>query len=255
MTTHLTSPSLVEPALGEQGRVPKYYQLKQRLLEMTREREPGTLLPPERKLAEQFGTSRTTVRQAIQELVIEGRLERFQGRGTYVARPKVVQALQLLTSYTEDMRAQGLEPASRLLDIGYVRADDELAARLAVPRGGRVVRVERLRLADGEPMAIEASHLPAAKFPKLRQHLLKASSLYAALAEAYGVHLAEAEETIETALAEPQVAAMLGVDVGAPLLRLSRHSFDEHGQPIEYVRSLYRGDRFRFVARLRRPRR
>src|SRR5438445_13633669 len=110
-----------EPA----ARVPKYYRLKRHLLEMTETMPPGTPVPPERTLALDFDTSRTTVRQALAELVVEGRLERIQGKGTFVAKPKVAQALQL-TSYTEDMRAQGLEPTSRLLEIGYVSADDDL---------------------------------------------------------------------------------------------------------------------------------
>lgn len=147
------------------ARVPKYYRLKRHLLEITETLPPGTPVPPERTLAAEFDTSRTTVRQALQELVVEGRLERIQGKGTFVAKPKVSQALQL-TSYTEDMRAQGLEPASQLLDIGYVTADDRLAGLLDIATGGRVLRIERLRLASGEPMAIEITHLSAKRFPR-----------------------------------------------------------------------------------------
>ncbi|MET9935824.1 GntR family transcriptional regulator, partial [Streptomyces sp. NPDC006324] len=116
------------------ARVPKYYRLKRHLLDMTETLPPGTPVPPERTLAAEFDTSRTTVRQALQELVVEGRLERIQGKGTFVAKPKVSQALQL-TSYTEDMRAQGLEPTSQLLDIGYVTADDTLAGLLDISAG------------------------------------------------------------------------------------------------------------------------
>lgn len=147
------------------ARVPKYYRLKKHLLDMTETLPPGTPVPPERTLAAEFDTSRTTVRQALQELVVEGRLERIQGKGTFVAKPKVSQALQL-TSYTEDMRAQGLEPTSQLLDIGYVTADDTLAGLLDIAAGGRVLRIERLRLASGEPMAIETTHLSAKRFPR-----------------------------------------------------------------------------------------
>jgi GntR family transcriptional regulator len=233
-------------------RIPKYYRLKRHLLEITETLAPGSPVPPERTLALDFDTSRTTVRQALAELVVEGRLERIQGKGTFVAKPKVAQALQL-TSYTEDMRAQGLEPASRLLEIGYVPASDELAQRLDIKAGGRVLRIQRLRLASGEPMAIETTHLSARRFPGLRRHLAKYSSLYNALAEVYDVHLAEAEETIETALAAPHEAGLLDTDVGLPLLLLSRHSRDDAGAPVEWVKSVYRGDRYKFVARLRRP--
>lgn len=146
------------------ARVPKYYRLKRHLLDITETLPPGSPVPPERTLAAEFDTSRTTVRQALQELVVEW-LERIQGKGTFVAKPKVSQALQL-TSYTEDMRAQGLEPTSQLLDIGYVTADDRLAGLLDIATGGRVLRIERLRLASGEPMAIETTHLSAKRFPR-----------------------------------------------------------------------------------------
>lgn len=233
-------------------RVPKYYRLKRHLLEMTETLAPGSPVPPERTLALEFDTSRTTVRQALQELVVEGRLERIQGKGTFVAKPKVAQALQL-TSYTEDMRAQGLEPTSRLLEMGYISADDDLAHRLDIRPGGRVLRIERLRLANGEAMAIETTHLSARRFPGLRKHLQRYKSLYSALGEVFDVHLAEAEETIETALATPREAGLLGTDVGLPLLLLRRHSFDADGTPVEWVKSVYRGDRYKFVARLQRP--
>jgi GntR family transcriptional regulator len=246
------------PAGGTDGagprtaRVPKYYRLKRHLLEMTETLAPGAPVPPERTLATEFDTSRTTVRQALQELVVEGRLERIQGKGTFVAKPKVAQVLHL-TSYTEDMRAQGLQPTSRLLDTGYVTADDRLAGLLDIAPGGRVLRIERLRLASGEPMAIETTHLSATRFPALRRSLAEHTSLYTALAEVYDVRLAEAEETIETSLATPREAGLLGTDVGLPMLMLSRHSLDAGGRPVEWVRSVYRGDRYKFVARLRRP--
>ncbi|MBV9024790.1 MAG: GntR family transcriptional regulator [Streptomycetaceae bacterium] len=233
-------------------RVPKYYQLKRHLLDITQTMPPGTPVPPERTLATEFETSRTTVRQALQELVIEGRLERIQGKGTFVAKPKVAQALQL-TSYTEDMQLQGLEPTSQLLDIGYITANDRLAELLDTKPGGRVLRIERLRLANGEPMAIETTHLPAKRFPGLRRNLAKYTSLYAALAGVYDVHLAEAEETIETSLATPREASLLSTDVGLPMLLLARHSLNTTGEPVEWVRSVYRGDRYKFVTRLQRP--
>jgi GntR family transcriptional regulator len=252
MSTDVSSAENEGGATVRTARVPKYYRLKKHLLDMTETLPPGTPVPPERTLAAEFDTSRTTVRQALQELVVEGRLERIQGKGTFVAKPKVSQALQL-TSYTEDMRAQGLEPTSQLLDIGYITADDRLAQLLDITAGGRVLRIERLRMANGEPMAIETTHLSAKRFPALRRSLVKYTSLYTALAEVYDVHLAEAEETIETSLATPREAGLLGTDVGLPMLMLSRHSLDRDGQPVEWVRSVYRGDRYKFVARLKRP--
>lgn len=231
-------------------RVPKYYEVKRQLLELIRSMPAGTPVPPERELALRYRTSRTTVRQALAELVVEGRLLRIQGKGTFVAKPKVAQLLEL-ASYTQGMRAHGLTPETRILDTGYVAADDELAALLRLRPGSRVLRIHRLRLADGEPMSVDTSHLPARRFPGLQRNLDRHASLYEALATDYGVQLAEAEETIETVLADPRDARLLAVDVGMPLLLLSRHARDVTGAPVEWAQSRYRGDRYKLVTRLR----
>lgn len=252
MSTDVSSVLYTTRTPGRSARVPKYYRVKERVLEMTQALAPGSRVPPERLLAVELDTSRTTVRQALQELVGEGRLDRVHGKGTFVARPKLYRTL-LLTSHTEDMLAQGLEPASRTLDIGHVGADRKLARLLGIGVGESVLRIERLRLASGEPMAIETTHLSARRFPGLRQSLSTYTSLYTALAEVYGVRLAEAEEAIETSLATPREAALLATEVGLPMLLLSRHSHDTQSAPVEWVRSVYRGSRYKFVAGLVRP--
>ena len=168
------------PSADAGPRLPKYYQVKRQLLELTAALDPGSPVPPERELARSYGTSRTTVRQALAELVIEGRLLRMQGKGTFVAKPKVAQPLEL-ASYTEGMRAHGLHPQTKILDIGYVTADEPLAELIGVRPGGRALRIHRLRLADGEPMSIDTSHLPARRFPGLRKQLERHRSLYETL--------------------------------------------------------------------------
>jgi len=238
-------------APAELLRLPKYYQVKKQLLDLTSSLSPGSPVPPERELAKSYGTSRTTVRQALAELVVEGRLLRMQGKGTFVAKPKVAQPLEL-ASYTEGLREHGLHPQTRILELGYVTADEHMAALLGIRPGARTLRVHRLRLADGEPMSIDTSHLPAKRFPGLRRQLERHSSLYETLRTCYDIQLTEAEETIETVLADPHDARLLGVDPGLPLLLLSRHAIDSTGQPVEWAQSWYRGDRYKFMTRLRR---
>lgn len=233
-------------------REPKYWGLKRHLLEVLSALPPGSPIPTERSLAAQFDVSRTTVRQALAELTVEGRLLRVQGKGTFVAEPKMAQRLQL-SSYTEDMLAQGREPSSRLLDVSEITAELDLAKLLAVRPGAKVLRLHRLRLADGEPMAIETTHLPLGRFRGLRRYVTGGVSLYQVLRERFDVEMGHAEETIETLLAGPHEAELLGADVGMPMLLLSRHSFDTQQRPVEWVRSVYRGDRYKFVATLNRP--
>ncbi|SDJ38712.1 transcriptional regulator, GntR family [Actinokineospora alba] len=233
-------------------REPKYWGLKRHLLDLLNSMPPGSPIPTERSLATEFDVSRTTVRQALAELTVEGRLLRVQGKGTFAAEPKVAQRLQL-SSYTEDMRAQGREPSSKLLEVSEIAAEADLARLLNIRAGAKVLRLYRLRLADGEPMAIESTHLPLGRFRGLRRYVADGGSLYQVLRERFGVEMGHAEETIETALAGPHEADLLGADVGMPMLLLSRHSFDTDEQPVEWVRSIYRGDRYKFVATLNRP--
>jgi GntR family transcriptional regulator len=151
------------------------------------------------------------------------------------------------------MRAQGREPSSKLLDMAEITADPDLARLLNIRQGAKVLRMQRLRLADGEPMAIETTHLPLGRFRGLRRYVTGGSSLYAVLRERFDVEMGHAEETIETALAGPHEADVLGADVGMPMLLLSRQTFDTEERPVEWVRSIYRGDRYKFVATLNRP--
>ncbi|BCW63124.1 GntR family transcriptional regulator [Paenarthrobacter sp. MSM-2-10-13] len=228
---------------------PKYYLLKTEVLGLIAGQRPGTLIPTERALAEKYATSRTTVRQAISELVAEGKLGRIQGHGTFVAPPKVTHVRQL-TSFSDDARTQGLRPDSKLLALDVLGSDAEVAAHLGIDQGKPVTRLERIRLIEGEPLAHEVAWLPA-KLPRFKSQLAKAGSLYAALADVYGIRIADVEDTVETALAGPAEVRLLGIEMGAPLLLVHRLARDAVGAPVEWTRSAFRGDRFRFVSRVR----
>jgi GntR family transcriptional regulator len=235
--------------LSEQ-RVPKYFAVKEQLLDSIRDLPEGSPLPTERVLAEEYGVSRTTVRQALADLLVEGRVYRLQGKGTFVARPKVVQTLAL-TSYTQDMQARGLSPASRVIAAERLPAFPEVAEMLELPPRTEVLRVQRLRLANLEPMAVETLFVEAARFPGLEERLTDNGSFYALLRTEYGIALEEAEETIESGIASPSDSQLLGTEMGWPMLLLTRRTWDVEGRPVEFVRSLYRGDRYRFITRLK----
>ena len=207
---------------------------------------PGERIPSEYELTQRFGVSRSTVRQAISELVLEGWLYRIQGSGTFVARPKYRQTLSRLTSFTEDMRLLGLRPRSRLLLFEIREADEKIAQTLRIPLGDEVVHIERLRFADDEPMALNTSILPLRLVPGLKKEDLASGSLYEILERRYGLILSRSEQTLEPALADPYVAKLLGVRVGAPLLLVEGVVYLKNGTPIEWVRILYRGDRYKF---------
>jgi GntR family transcriptional regulator len=239
----MAAPEVPAPKL----KVPKYYRLKQDLQAMIDEGEPGTALPTERELAARFDTSRTTVRQALAELVVEGKLERTQGRGTFISEPKLI-TLRQLTSFSQDLAERGTRSHSEILDVSRAPADAQVAAALRVGVGERVARVERLRFADDAPIAHETAWLTG-PLPRLRAELERHGSLYRTLREVYGTEIAAAEDSVETALASPLQARLLGCDTGLPMLLVCRTGWDGAGQPVEFNRSVFRGDRFRFVAR------
>ncbi|GAA1572211.1 GntR family transcriptional regulator [Dactylosporangium maewongense] len=243
------SVSLHHSGIPAHGRVPKYYAVKARILDEIAELGVGALLPPERDLAARFGVARSTVRQAISELVIEGRLSARQGRGTFVAGPKLIHPLSL-ASYTEALRAMGRTPSRIVVTIGEIPADDELAATLEIAPAAPVIHLERVLLADGEPLGLESTCLPVERYPTLLDVLDPSGSLYRCMQDELGVVWAEATERIETALASPREALLLQTNPALPMLLMQRVSRDPTGTPIERVRSLYRGDRIGFETRL-----
>ncbi|SEL99935.1 GntR family transcriptional regulator [Streptacidiphilus jiangxiensis] len=237
----------VRAGVPEHGRPPKYFQVKQKIDAVLDELGQGTPLPTEREFAERFGVSRMTVRQAIRELRLEGRVRR-SGRSTVAAGPKMVQPL-ILASYTEGVRRQGRNPGRELVVFERIAADEALAAGLQVAVGAPVFHLERVLLADDERVGLESTYLSAERFPALAAEFDPRTSLYAYL-HAAGVVFADADERIETVLASPREVQLVGTTPALPMLLLNRVTRDRDGRPVECVRSLYRGDRFSFTAHL-----
>ncbi|BCY12984.1 GntR family transcriptional regulator [Actinoplanes sp. L3-i22] len=238
----------VRGGVPEHGRVPKYYVVKGQLLNLLAELGEGTPLPAERDLAAAYGVARSTLRQAISELTMEGRLRAYRGRGTFVAAPKLVQPLAL-RGYTEALREMGRNPGRRVVTVETVPAGP-LAGELGIGATDEVLHLERVLLADGEQLGLESTYLPVDRFPGLMDGYDGTGSLYQHMSERYGLIYASAVERIETVLASPREAMLLGTNPAQPMLLMRRVSADPAGRPIERVRSLYRGDRIGFETRL-----
>jgi len=212
--------------------------------------EPESPVPSERELVERYGLARMTVRQAIDSLVSEGRLFRVQGRGTFVAKPKMDLQIRL-TSYTEDIRSRGMVPASKTIDFGRIDATSHLARELEISPGDPVVRLDRLRLADGVPLARERTYLPEARVPGLLDAGPPAS-LHQFLAERYGLAPTWGEQVIEAALADRKDAALLELPSPGVVLRVLRRTY-VGDVALAYVVCQYRADRYQLWAPLERP--
>lgn len=233
------------------GPVPKHVQLKEILASIVAdELGPDAPIPSERDLMAEYGVSRMTVREAIGQLVSEGRLYRVRGKGTFVAPPRVDSMLEL-HSFTEDMRRRGHEPATIVLRSVELNPPDSVRRALRLTAGETAYRIERLRIADGIPMALEDGWYAARELPHLLDRDLS-GSLYALLAREYGVVIDAAGQVVRSAIAEAQAARVLGVAVGAPLLVLERTS-TASGRPVEQITSWYRGDRYQVHIDLGRP--
>jgi GntR family transcriptional regulator len=232
--------------------VRKHFQLREILLDMIeRDFAVDDAIPSERELCARFGLARMTVRRALDHLVLEGHLHRVPGKGTFVARPKIGLRLQL-ASFSEDMRARGLEPGSVDLARRVMPAGRRLARELGLGVEEPVHVIERLRTADGVPMGLERNHFPAALTPGLIDEPLEGKSLFAVLEERYGIVFEEGEQIIEAGVADATDAGLLGLSEGSAVLLHQRRA-RAGGRPVEFAVSTYRADRYQLTAALDLP--
>jgi len=237
--------------------IPKYYQLRAELERQIAAGQlaPGAFLPPERLLLRQYGVSRTTLREALRPLLHEGMLLSVRGKGIMVAKPAIRQAGDVLMSFSDVLRSQGLEPG-----IGDVRVTAgpcplEVGAALQLTPDAQVVRVERVRTGNGQPVNFSISYIPAADVPGFTAELLAESgSLYALLRTRYELHIARAQDEMFARRASTREARLLGLRPGDPVLVMNRVCALSSGRPIEYALSVIRSDIYRYVVRLTPPR-
>jgi len=229
--------------------VSKQEETRDRVLDLIESHEVGQPIPAERQLAIDLGVSRLTLRAALDDLVRDGYLDRRHGSGTYVTEPKIAQPLTL-TSFSEDMRRRGMTPGSRTLELTSTLAGARLAHRMGVSPEARLFRVKRLRLADSMPMAMEILHVPEALVPGLTRADFEGRSFYELLQERYGITVASGTQSIEPTVTSEDESDVLGVPLHTPAFLFERTTVSESGRIVEFVRSIYRGDRYRLVADL-----
>jgi GntR family transcriptional regulator len=231
------------------GAVLKRERVREFLLALVEDRRPGHAIPSERILSAELGVSRPTLRAAVDELVATGQLVREHGRGMFVAPAKITQELVSDDAAFAVPRASGAW-SSTVLELATIRAGARIGRKLRVSPAAELVYIARLRLVDGAPMAIEHLHIPAELVPSLTPRELEAGDLYDHLREHHRVYVDEAVQSIEPTVVNEAEAAVLDVPVLSPALLVERLTTDTTGHPVEYVHSVYRGDRYRIVSRL-----
>ena len=243
-------PFAVQRSIDHQDpRFPLYVQVAEGMLDWIESGSlpSGTQLPPERELSERLGVNRMTLRHALHMLATQGVLVRKQGKGTYVASPKIERQAGWLISFTRAMERRGFTPGARVVSFQQRPVEASLAAVLDLPVSAPVYEIRRLRLLNQEPVMMEHYIIPARRFPGLERFDLETRSMYEVMEREYGVTIVRARQSLEPVLATEYESDLLAVSPGSPLMLERRFSYDAHDQPVEHGRDLYRGDRFRFV--------
>lgn len=249
--SHTRDQSVIHP-LDKNGFIPLYYQIQRALMEKIQSGEllEGDPLASEEELSRYYQVSRMTARQALHGLKTSGYAFSEKGRGTFVTRPKLEKNIMHLQGFTEEMRQRGMKPTSKLLEQTVIVPNDELAQKLKLSAGDKVVHLRRLRIADSIPMAIEDSHIPLKQFPGLDRIDFEKHSLYQTLRERYGVRVGYADEIIEAFPATKEESELLTIPRKSSVLSITRVIMTTQETPVEAACSRYRGDRYRASIRV-----
>lgn len=256
MTTKNNSLGSLKAVIDRESPIPYYHQLREFLVHMinTGLLKSGDQIPPEMDLCDETGLSRTVVRQAIQELVNEGYLERFRAKGTFVAKPKVPERLvQNLTGFYEDSVARGQIPQTDVLAFEVIPASYKLGQELQLPPGEPVIHLNRLRFIEREPIVLVATYVPRHFCPDLLEEDMSNQSLYQTLKDRYNLEIVRARRSLEAVTATAEEAKLLKIEKGSPLLLLKSTGYLKDGRPLEYYKAVHRGDRTKFDVELVKP--
>lgn len=232
--------------------LPLYYKLRESIREkiLKGEYPPGSKIPSEQGLMREYNVSRMTVIRAINDLVQEGLLYRKQGKGTFVSIPQVQQRLGRLTNFTQDMLARNLKPDSIILNLELISPSFLMQEKLKIKEDIKVWRLERLRLADDNPMGIQIAYLPSDIFPVIDKEDLGRGSLYEYLNRVYGTNFKRAEETYWVRMPNTYEMEKLKIGKNIPVFYVRRLTFLANERPGEFVESVLRGDRYQLYVEL-----
>ncbi len=235
--------------IDQNSPIPLYYQIQQNITELieTNVVRAGDPLPSERELSELYAVNRMTLRQAITELCNQGVLRRVRGVGTFVTEKNIgTPFIPAVTGFSERFRNAGHKPTSRVITLEIIPASPLVAQRLRLEEKALVISLVRLRLLDDEPLMLEKSFLPHESYPDLIEQDFSVQSLYDVLAQRYGVHILETEQTLEPTLLKTQEAELFNLKSGLPAMLVSITAYARDHQPIEFSKSVIRGDRCRY---------
>lgn len=241
--------------LDKQSRLPMYFQLKQVILDAIQDGTlpPGEMLPPEMAFCEAFDISRATIRQALSELVQEGYLDRQRGKGTFVTVPKIdARFFQKLESFSDEMRQKGLTPSTRVLSLQEKEGDRRINEKLGLAAEEKLIYLERLRCADGEPIVYLETYIPYKYFAGLLGQDFETQSMYALMEQVCGMRMSRVTRQIEAVGATPAEAGLLQMDKGAAICLVRTVGYTQENTAIEYSVARYRGDRNAFSVELYR---
>lgn len=233
--------------INKKSRIPLYYQLMDIIVKMieVENLKENDKLPSERELCEQYDVSRSTVRQAIQELEKEGYIYREHGKGTFVSPKKLKQDLLGFYSFTEEMKKMGKKPTSKVLNFKVIKCNEKIAKKMKLEIGDKVYEFTRLRLADNEPMMLETSYVPCNRFLDLTKKELQEKPMYDIFTGKYDASFTRAEEIFQSVLTRRFEAELLKYSEDFPSMMIERITY-EKDVIIEYTKGIVRGDRFKF---------
>jgi GntR family transcriptional regulator len=230
-----------------------YQQIAETILEKIEggELQPGARLPSEHELSGEYGVGRNTIRHALSELAAQGYVESVQGVGTFVTETHFPKTVEFLYGFSQEMAQRGKQVSSQVIEAKLIPADPLLARVLRIQLGAEVVFLNRLRLVDDKPAAIERAYLPHAFCHGILEHDFSQESLYDVLASQYNMKPDHAEQEIGAEIATSRVTELMDLDIPAPVLVIRRETRTADGRVIEYVESEFRADRFRFYTNLK----